>query len=104
MEKKKAVLHIKREADFHYDEAIKALRTNIQFCGSNVRMIMITSTVPEEGKSNISLEIAVSLAQIGKKVLLIEIFADPHLHRNIMWIRWCRDCHSISAGSASWKR
>ena len=55
MEKKKAVLHIKKEADFHYDEAIKALRTNIQFCGLNVRMIMITSTVPEEGKSNISL-------------------------------------------------
>lgn len=72
MEKKKAVLHIKKEADFPYDEAIKALRTNIQFCGSNVRMIMITSTVPEEGKSNISLEIAASLAQIGKKVLLID--------------------------------
>ncbi len=69
---KRAELREKRDADFQYDEAIKALRTNIQFCGANIKVIMITSAVPGEGKSSLSLEIAGALAQIGKKVLLID--------------------------------
>ena len=72
MDKNKVILREKRNADFSYDEAIKTLRTNIQFCGANIRVIMITSTVPSEGKSNTSLEIARSLAQLGKKVILID--------------------------------
>ncbi len=58
--------------DFAYEEAIKTLRTNIQFCGSNIRTIMFTSSVPNEGKSNITFALARSLAQTGKRVLLID--------------------------------
>ena len=32
--------------DYGYNEAIKTLRTNILFCGSKVRVIMFTSSVP----------------------------------------------------------
>lgn len=32
--------------DFHFEEALKTLRTNIQFSGSNVKVIMFTSAVP----------------------------------------------------------
>ena len=60
------------ESSYAYREAIKTLRTNIQFCGSNVRKIMFTSALPDEGKSQIAVVTAVSLAQIGKKVLLID--------------------------------
>lgn len=58
--------------DYAYEEAIKMLRTNIQFCGSNIRTIMFTSSVPNEGKSSITFALARSLAQTGKKVLLID--------------------------------
>lgn len=58
--------------DYNYNEAIKTLRTNIQFCGSNIRTIMFTSTMPDEGKSELTFETARSLGQIGKKVLLID--------------------------------
>lgn len=58
--------------DFAYEEAIKTLRTNIQFCGSNIRTIMFTSSVPNEGKSSITFALARSLAQTGKRVLLID--------------------------------
>lgn len=58
--------------DYSYNEAIKKLRTNIQFCGSNVRIVMFTSAVPDEGKSELTFETARSLGQIGKKVLLID--------------------------------
>lgn len=58
--------------DYAYEETIKTLRTNIQFCGSNIRTIMLTSSIPNEGKSNIAFALARSLAQTGKKVLLID--------------------------------
>lgn len=68
------VLQLKRDMkdDFHYNEAIKTLRTNIQFCGSNIRTIMFTSALPDEGKSDISFGLAGSLAQIGKRTVVID--------------------------------
>ena len=58
--------------DYHYNEAIKTLRTNIQFCGSGIKTIMLTSSLPDEGKSDITFAMASSLAQIGKKVVMID--------------------------------
>lgn len=58
--------------DYNYNEAIKTLRTNIQFCGSNIRTILFTSAMPDEGKSELTFETARSLGQIGKKVLMID--------------------------------
>lgn len=60
------------ESSYAYREAVKTLRTNIQFCGSNVRKIMFTSALPDEGKSQIAVVTSESLAQIGKRVLLID--------------------------------
>ena len=58
--------------DYHYNEAIKTLRTNIQFCGNGIKTIMLTSSLPDEGKSDITFAMASSLAQIGKRVVMID--------------------------------
>lgn len=58
--------------DYSMKEAYKTLRTNLQFCGDDVQVIAITSCLPNEGKSTISLELSKSLAELGKKVLLID--------------------------------
>ena len=58
--------------DYHYEEAIKTLRTNIQFCGSSLKVIMFTSSLPDEGKSEITFALASSFGSIGKKVLLVD--------------------------------
>ncbi|MCD8084323.1 MAG: CpsD/CapB family tyrosine-protein kinase [Clostridiales bacterium] len=68
----KVTLGSETEEHYAYDEAIKTLRTNIQFCGSTVKVVMFTSSVPDEGKSSIALSAATSLAQIGKKTLLLD--------------------------------
>lgn len=65
-------LELKATKDYFVGEAIKALRTNVQFCGTDVKAIAVTSCHPNEGKSTISLELANSLAQVGKKVLFID--------------------------------
>lgn len=57
---------------FSINEAYKSLRTNIQFCGSDIKTICITSCMPNEGKSNVSFNLAMSLAESGKKVILID--------------------------------
>ena len=54
------------------DEAYKTLRTNLQFCGKDVRSITVTSCTPSEGKSEISLHLAKSLAESGKRILFID--------------------------------
>lgn len=61
-------------SSFHVQEAYKALRTNVRFSlsGSGCRKLCITSCVAGEGKSITILNLAISFAQTGQKVLLID--------------------------------
>ena len=58
--------------NFFVKEAYNVLRTNLQFCGKDVKIIAITSTNENEGKSTISLNVAQSFAELGKRVLFID--------------------------------
>lgn len=58
--------------NYSMSEAYKALRTNVQFCGSEVKVIAVTSCQPGEGKSSVSLQLASALAESGKRVLFID--------------------------------
>lgn len=55
-------------------EMFRTLRTNIQFMSAqkHLRTILVTSTMPGEGKSWVSSNLAITFAQTGKKVLLID--------------------------------
>lgn len=56
-------------------EAYKVLRTNLNNIsenGKNYKVLGITSSSPQEGKSTLSINYAYTLAQSGKRVLLIE--------------------------------
>lgn len=61
-------------------EAYKSLRTNLQFCGEDKKVIVVTSCTPNEGKSSVSLQLAISLAESGKRVLLV----DGDLRKSVM--------------------
>ena len=55
-------------------ESIRTLRTNLQFSSvdEELKTLLITSTLPGEGKSFISANLATSFAEAGKKVLLVD--------------------------------
>ena len=54
------------------EEAFRGLRTNLRFIlTGNEKVILITSVIPGEGKTFVSTNLAMSLALLGKKVLLI---------------------------------
>lgn len=69
---KNMVLKLEGTNDFFTREAYNTLRTNIQFCGQDVRVIAITSCYENEGKTVITLNLGRSLAELGKKVLVID--------------------------------
>ena len=50
-------------------EAYKSLRTNVQLCGEDIKVVALTSCTPNEGKTSISFQLAQSMAEDGKKVL-----------------------------------
>lgn len=62
----------RRELPYEIAEELKSLRTNLQFCGTDKKVLMFTSCLSGEGKSTLSLETARSFAELGKQVLLID--------------------------------
>ena len=55
-----------RKLDYSSDESYKSLRTNLLFCGDDKKVIALTSCTPNEGKSSVSMNLAVSLTESGK--------------------------------------
>jgi tyrosine-protein kinase Etk/Wzc len=67
-----------------FTEAFRHLRTNLYSTRNVVppRTIMVTSPNPGEGKTTIACNLAVILAQSGKKVLLVDAdLRDPAVHK-----------------------
>lgn len=65
-------------------EAFRTLRTNVQFTSvdSQTKKIMITSAGPREGKTTTVANLAVSMAQAGKSVLVIDAdMRNPTQHK-----------------------
>lgn len=55
-------------------EAYRQLRTNIQFSSLDnpIKSLLVTSTSPEEGKSTTLANLAITIAQTGSKVILVD--------------------------------
>lgn len=69
----KTLIVVKPNENTQMTEAFRDLRTNLQFMlgDSEKKIIMVTSTRPEEGKTFIASNTAISLALLDKKVLVI---------------------------------
>lgn len=65
---------LNRKSNFFVQEAYKTLRTNIRFflSGEGCKKFCVTSSHAGEGKSITILNLAISFAQTGQKVLLID--------------------------------
>ena len=69
---KKLNLKIK-DMPYAAEEALNRLRVNIKFCGKNTKKIVITSSVPNEGKSTVSVRLWKLLAEAGFPTVLVDV-------------------------------
>ena len=76
-----------KKLDFRSNEAYKTLRTNISFCGEDVKVIAFTSSTPNEGKSVVSLRLAEAFGEDNKKVL----FIDADIRKSVLISRYGAD-------------
>lgn len=62
------------KSPFGVQEAYRALRTNVMFSlpGSECKCVGVTSPNPGDGKSTTASNLAIALAQIGKRVILVD--------------------------------
>jgi succinoglycan biosynthesis transport protein ExoP len=65
-------------------ECCRTIRTNLTFMGAerSLRTIVITSASPREGKTTVVISLAISLAQSGKRVLVVDTdLRKPRMHK-----------------------
>jgi succinoglycan biosynthesis transport protein ExoP len=79
----KPYLTIEQNETFEIQEAYQALRTNLKLLQEKLQFksLLITSATPSEGKSEIAVNLAVTFAKTGHKVLLVDAnLRHPELH------------------------
>lgn len=77
---KKIKMEMPDFSDYRRKEGLNQLRTNLAFCGDGIKVISITSSVPNEGKSSVAFSLACVMAENGKKILLV----DCDLRKSVM--------------------
>ena len=66
---------LEQEPDSYVSELYRMLQANLKFMGNQQRspkVIMVTSSVPGEGKSTVTANLAAAISQLGRHVLLID--------------------------------
>jgi succinoglycan biosynthesis transport protein ExoP len=86
-------------------EAIRGLRTSVLLsaAGRPPRSLLVSSAQPGEGKTTIAVNLAISLAQLGQRVLLIDgDLRQPSVHRAFQ-IKGSLGMASYLAGQQDWR-
>ena len=76
-----------RKSNYFYEEALKTLRTNIQFAGADIKTILVTSCFPNEGKSDVAFQLAREMGMAGKKT----VFLDADIRKSVLVQRYFVD-------------
>ena len=70
---KKVIFDVKPELPYSIEEALNRLRINIGFLGTDIRLIMVASSEPNEGKSFVSMNLWKQMAMAGEHSLLLDL-------------------------------
>lgn len=68
------------ELPYSVEEAVNRLRVNISFLGNDIKKIMVISSLPNEGKSFVTMQLWHQMAEAGTK----SIFVDMDLRKSVL--------------------
>ena len=68
-----------KKQSYTMKESLRALKTSISFSGKGIKSILFTSSVPNEGKSTVVMDLARSMADSKKAVLIVDTVMDFHI-------------------------
>ena len=96
--KKELIAH--EDPKSHVSELFRTLRTNVQFMNSNkkLRTLLVTSTLPGEGKTWIASNLAIAFAQADKRIVLIDADMRKCCLHNIFKVSPCPGLSNYLAG------
>ena len=69
---KKVTMNLPEVKDYRLTEGLNQLKTNLAFCGKDIKVIIITSSVPNEGKSSVAFDLSKTMSEGGKKILMVD--------------------------------
>ena len=69
---KKGTMNLPEVKDYRLTEGLNQLKTNLAFCGKDIKVITITSSVQNEGKSSVAFDLSKTMAEGGKKILMVD--------------------------------
>ena len=69
---KKVTMNLPEVKDYRLTEGLNQLKTNLAFCGKDIKVITITSSVSNEGKSSVAFDLSKTMAEGGKKILMVD--------------------------------
>lgn len=61
------------ELPYAVEEAVNRLRINVSFLGNDIRTIMVVSTMPNEGKSFVTMQLWRQMAEAGIQTILVDM-------------------------------
>ena len=92
------------DVPFNYVESFKSLRTNLNFIASTEKLntFILTSAIPGEGKSNTAINLAITLAEDSKSVVVVDCdLRKPSLNRYLKLGHNFKGVTDILTGSAT---
>lgn len=86
-------------------EAYRMLQANLKFLSSDkpLKVITVTSSVPKEGKSTVSANLAAAMAQLGRRVLLVDADMRHPLQHHIWELTNAAGLSDVIVGQAEFE-
>ncbi|MEO1431591.1 MAG: polysaccharide biosynthesis tyrosine autokinase [Cyanobacteria bacterium J06633_8] len=114
--KKKSYLHnkdantlpeipVRDNPDLPIADAYRMLQANLKFISTDkqVQVIVVTSSVPKEGKSTVSANLAAAIAQLGQRVLLVDADMQNPLQHHLWGVNNVKGLSDIIVGQVEFE-
>ncbi|MEM9925444.1 MAG: polysaccharide biosynthesis tyrosine autokinase [Cyanobacteria bacterium P01_D01_bin.50] len=96
---------VRDNPDLPIADAYRMLQANLKFISSDkpLQVIVVTSSVPKEGKSTVSANLAAAMSQLGQRVLLVDADMQNPIQHNLWGVTNTKGLSDIIIGQVEFE-